>query len=71
MLLNPGDKVHYMPSKKSFIQKTENGIVKRFDPEFPDVAFVVYYCSNDWKNFKDYTAQCTKVVDLALGWTKD
>lgn len=58
----PGNKVHYSPSRTT---KRENGIVK----SVTDLGvFVVYNCAGEWSNYKDYTAALTDPSDLKLGW---
>jgi len=50
--------------------KKENGIVKSMH-ENDMLAFVVYHCDNDWKNYKDYTGAATNVSDLTFGWVDE
>ncbi len=73
--LKIGDKVHYQP-KHYAETEWENGMVK----EIPDFATdktsqvgyncvrVVYNCSGEWKNFKNYTSALTNLRDLKLEW---
>ena len=58
----PGTKVTY----QDFGRK-ETGIVKSLHPMLR-VAFVVYKCNNDWKNYQNYTGCPTSFSDLVLGW---
>ena len=51
-----GDKVNY---------NGENGVVKEI---YDDVAFVVFHCNNDWKNYRSYTAQGCNISKLKKGW---
>lgn len=58
-----GDKVTYTPEYGEY----EKGIIKSFsDSGF--IAFVVYKCDNDWKNYQNYTGASTNIEDLILGW---
>ena len=43
----------------------ETGLVKSFNNE-SKTAFVVFQCSDDWENFKNYTGQSTRFADLDL-----
>lgn len=56
-----GDKVTYVTKNKM-----ERGIIKSIADE--NHVFVVYNCNDDWKNYRDYTAQKTNVNNLILGW---
>jgi len=65
-----GDKVHYQPAHYG-TKKWENGMVKEV-PEHTNTALrVVYNCTGDWDNFKDYTSALTNIKDLKLGWKDD
>lgn len=68
MNLNPGDKVHYVPSHATNPDQFENGIVKEGDTHDQDCVRVVYHCNEDWENYKDYTAALTYIRDLRSGW---
>ncbi len=57
-----GSKVTYTANKK-----VERGIIKSFTAS-NSIAYVVYYCDNNWDNYSDYTAQATAVDELRLGW---
>lgn len=59
--LNIGDKIHYTEGNL-----IENGKIKSFD-EYGN-PFVVYYCNNDWNNWKDYTGQHTPLNKIRKGW---
>ena len=56
-----GDKVTYVTKNKM-----ERGIIKSIADE--NHVFVVYNCNDDWKSYRDYTAQKTNVNNLILGW---
>lgn len=56
--INPGDFVHYIPTR-------ENGRVKTIG-EFS--GFVVYKCNEEWDRYEDYTGQYTDIKDLRKGW---
>ena len=66
--LKIGKKVHYKPPYSDDPSLIENGMIK----EIPDFSVtevrVVYKCSEDWKNFKNYTSVLTKLSDLREGW---
>ena len=66
-LLAVGTKVFYQPSHYGS-DRWENGIVKEIPQHSVDSVRVVYNCSGDWKNYKDYTSALTNVRDLHLGW---
>ena len=56
-----GDKVTYTP-------KNESGIIKSFIDGYPDKAFVVFSCGDDWDNYQNYTGQSVLVKNLIHGW---
>ena len=60
--LKAEDKVTYSDG-----HKTTKGIIKEILP-CQTKAFVVYHCNDDWHNFTDYTAACTKLSMLTPGW---
>ena len=60
-MFKPGDKVTYVTE-----HKRERGIIKSLSDE--QHSFVVYHCSDDWKNYQNYTAARTKNEDLTEGW---
>jgi hypothetical protein len=67
MKFKVGDKVTYKKNGKQ-----EKGIVKS-TPETDDMCLedtvrVVYYCNNDWDNYRDYGAATTNIIDLKIGW---
>ena len=45
------------------IWKCEEWIIKSYDNKLM-IAWVVFKCNNDWKNYKDYTAELCKFIDL-------
>lgn len=67
-LLKVGDKVYYQPDHYKKIGKWENGLVKEIPEHTDESVRVVYNCSGDWDNFKNYTGALTNLRDLKLGW---
>jgi hypothetical protein len=70
MQFKVGDKVTYIRNGKQ-----EKGIVKS-TPETDDMSLegtvrVVYYCNNDWDNYRDYVAATTNIIDLKIGWDEN
>lgn len=65
--LKIGDKVHYQPSHYGS-GRWENGMVKEIPDHINTSIRVVYNCSGDWDNFKNYTSALTSINDLKLGW---
>ena len=59
--MNIGCKVTYIP-------KQEAGIIKEICKDGINV-FVVYNCTKDWNNFRNYTGARTPLSDLRKGWT--
>lgn len=68
--LKPGTKVHYLPKAREGKDDPENGIIKSIPKDNQGAVFVVYHCNNDWDNYKDYTANLTKLTDLKIGWVE-
>lgn len=64
-MFEEGQKVHYHPLKDDFVQRSENGIVKRVSG---NSVWVVYYCNDDWENYQNYTGQLTPLEYLKEGW---
>ena len=61
MILKEGTMVTY---KTEYAE--EKGRVKSIPNE--EFAFVVYSCDGNWNDYKDYTAERTRISDLELGW---
>ena len=59
-----GDKVCYLADTTY----PENGMIKEVPKNNPEYVWVVYSCAGKWKNFKDYTAENTRLCDLTMGW---
>jgi len=70
MQFKVGDKVTYIKHGKQ-----EKGIVKSTpetdDMSLEDTVRVVYYCNNDWDNYRNYTAATTNIIDLKIGWDEN
>ena len=69
-------KVHYVPQELKDLysqgfphSQIKNGMVKSISDD-KNHAFVVFNCSGDWKNFRNYTACLTSLKDLKWGWIK-
>jgi len=62
-IIKIGSKVTY----RSHGDRKEKGIIKSFADD--GEPFVVYYCGNDWKNYKNYTGAKTPWHLLEKGWT--
>lgn len=65
--LKIGDKVYYQPEHYHDDQ-WENGMVKEIPDHTNEAIRVVYNCSGDWDNFKNYTSALTNLRDLKIGW---
>ena len=59
-----GQKVHYDPIHGSGAQ---NGMVKSITNNEAGI-FVVYHCNDDWKDYRNYTAQLTPAIEVKDGW---
>ena len=57
--LKVGYKVTYIPNMQIGIVKTIRDI---------NTAWIVYHCSNNWKEYKNYTGCLTYNSDMKLGW---
>ena len=64
--LQVGDKVYYHPDHDKSI--CENGIIKEIPASTNQYVRVVYYCNNNWDNYKDYTGALTNLGNLTFGW---
>lgn len=62
--IKAGDYVHYTAPHGT----KENGRVKRISDK---IAFVVFHCDNDWKNYLKYTAASTRLADIHPGWVDE
>lgn len=70
MILNRGEKVHYIPFDGCSVSEMENGVVKRMNND-GTAAFVVYNCNGEWDKIDNYTAASTSLTDLKLGWVEE
>lgn len=68
MSFKVGTKVNYTPFKDCDESLIINGVVKSHNDLDLTTVFVVFNCANDLKNYKDYTAQSTKISQLKEGW---
>jgi|SRR6185503_17824480 len=64
--IKEGTKVYYTTP----YGKKSNGIVKSFNDD-KTIAFVVYHCGNDWKNYRDYTGAATNIDEIEYGWVDE
>lgn len=65
--LSVGQKVYYQPEHYGE-DRWENGIIKEIPEHTNNSIRVVYNCTGDWNNYKNYTSALTNLRDIKLGW---